>query len=62
MDKDKEIADEILRIQNFLEAAKKILKEIKPMDSSSVVLFNGPPHVPEMLGSSQDELRDRDFF
>jgi len=59
---EKEIADEMLRIQNFLEAAKKILKEIKPVDSSNVVLFNDPPRAPEMLGSSQDELRDRNFF
>jgi hypothetical protein len=43
MDKGKEIADEMIRIQNFLEAAKKTLKEIKPVDSSNVVLFNGPP-------------------
>jgi len=47
MDREKEIADEMLRIQNFLEAAKKILKEIKPVDISNVVLFNGPPRKPE---------------
>ena len=29
MDKEKEIVDEMLRIQTFLKAAKKILKEIK---------------------------------
>jgi hypothetical protein len=47
MDRKKEIADEMIRIQNFLEAAKKILKEIKPVDSSNVVLFNGPPRKPD---------------
>jgi len=43
MDKRKEIGAHMLKIQSFLTAAKKVLKEIKPVDSSNVVLFNGPP-------------------
>jgi hypothetical protein len=61
MDKDQEIADHTLRIQSFLEAAKKILKEIKPVDSSNVVLFNGPPRETEILSPNQGKLQGKDF-
>jgi hypothetical protein len=46
MGKVQDLVDETLRIQKFLKASKKVLKVIKPVDSSHVVLFDAPPTDP----------------
>jgi hypothetical protein len=53
MGKIQDLVDETLRIHRFLKASKEILHEIKPVDSSHVVLFDGPPTDPNYFMREQ---------
>lgn len=46
MGKIQEMVGEALRIQRMTKAAKKVLKKIKMVDASNIILFDGPPTDP----------------